>query len=77
VIAAAESKPDLAKFEIREEIGHGGMATVYLARDKRLGRDVALKIIHRHLRENKEVAARFASEARAGAKLRPPKIVEV
>jgi eukaryotic-like serine/threonine-protein kinase len=77
VIAAAESKPDLAKFEIREEIGHGGMATVYLARDKRLGRDVALKIIHRHLRGNKEVAARFASEARAVAKLRHPNIVEV
>jgi eukaryotic-like serine/threonine-protein kinase len=77
VIAAAESKPDLAKFEIREEIGHGGMATVYLARDKRLGRDVALKIIHRHLRENAEVAARFASEARAVAKLKHPNIVEV
>jgi serine/threonine-protein kinase len=77
VIATAESKPDLAKFEIREEIGHGGMATVYLARDKRLGRDVALKIIHRHLRENAEVAARFASEARAVAKLKHPNIVEV
>jgi serine/threonine protein kinase len=77
VIATAESKPDLAKFEIREEIGHGGMATVYLARDKRLGRDVALKIIHRHLRENTEVAARFASEARAVAKLKHPNIVEV
>jgi tRNA A-37 threonylcarbamoyl transferase component Bud32 len=77
VVATAESKPDLAKFEIREEIGHGGMATVYLARDKRLGRDVALKIIHRHLRENKEVAARFASEARAVAKLKHPNIVEV
>src|SRR5689334_23064387 len=53
------------------------MATVYLARDKRLGRDVALKIIHRHLRENTEVAARFASEARAVAKLKHPNIVEV
>ncbi len=77
MIATAESKPDLAKFEIREEIGHGGMATVYLARDKRLGRDVAVKIIHRHLRENVEVAARFASEARAVAKLKHPNIVEV
>ena len=77
MIAAAESKPDLAKFEIREEIGHGGMATVYLARDKRLGRDVALKIIHPHLRGNVEVAARFASEARAVAKLKHPNIVEV
>lgn len=60
-----------------EEIGHGGMATVYRAHDKRLGRDVAVKVIHRHLRENQEVAARFASEARAVAKVKHPNIVEV
>lgn len=53
------------------------MATVYRARDKRLGREVAVKIIHRHLRENQEVAQRFQSEARAVAKLRHPNIVEV
>src|SRR5688572_11070197 len=53
------------------------MAIVYLARDRRLGRDVAVKLIHRHLRENAEVAARFASEARAVAKLKHPNIVEV
>jgi serine/threonine-protein kinase len=77
LIAPAERKPDLAKYELKEEIGHGGMAVVYQARDKRLGRDVAVKIIHRHLRENTEVAARFASEARAVAKLKHPNIVEV
>ena len=53
------------------------MATVYRAHDKRLGRDVAVKVIHRHLRENKEVAARFASEARAVAKVKHPNVVEV
>src|SRR5215510_1760230 len=53
------------------------MATVYRARDRRLERDVAVKVIHRHLRENKEVAARFVSEARAVAKLKHPSIVEV
>lgn len=60
-----------------EEIGHGGMATVYRARDRRLGREVAVKIIHRHLRENREVAQRFDSEARVVAKLKHPSIVEV
>jgi serine/threonine protein kinase len=60
-----------------EQIGHGGMATVYRARDRRLGREVAVKIIHRHLRENWEVAQRFESEARAVAKLKHPNIVEV
>jgi len=50
---------------------------VYRARDRRLGREVAVKVIHHHLRENKEVAARFVSEARAVAKVKHPNIVEV
>src|SRR5882724_4030629 len=69
--------PQLAKYEIVEELGHGGMATVYRARDRRLERDVAVKIIHKHLRESVEVAARFDAQARAVAKLRHPNIVEV
>src|SRR5277367_3476452 len=76
--AAARSRlPQLAKYEILEEIGHGGMASVYRARDRRLGREVAVKIIHPHLRSSPEVAARFRAEARAVAKLRHPNIVEV
>ncbi|HEX9294493.1 MAG TPA: serine/threonine-protein kinase [Polyangiaceae bacterium] len=69
--------PHLAKYEIVEELGHGGMATVYRARDQRLHRDVAVKIIHKHLRESKEVSIRFEAEARAVAKLRHPNIIEV
>lgn len=77
MIVPAPAQPDLGKYEICEEIGHGGMATVYRAHDGRLGRDVAVKVIHRHLRESDEVAARFTSEARAVAMLRHPNIVEV
>ena len=73
----ADVLPKLAKYEIVEELGHGGMATVYRARDMRLEREVAVKIIHRHLRESSEVAARFEAEARAVAKLRHPNIIEV
>jgi serine/threonine-protein kinase len=69
--------PELTKYELLEEIGHGGMATVYRARDRRLGREVAVKLIHRHLRDSSEVAERFAREATAVAKLRHPGIVEV
>ena len=69
--------PELAKYEVLEEIGHGGMATVYRARDRRLGREVALKVIHPHLRNSVEVASRFFAEAKAVAKLRHPGIVEV
>ena len=75
--APASLQRAFEKYELCEEIGHGGMATVYRARDLRLGREVALKVIHRHLRENHEVASRFASEALAVAKLKHPNIVEV
>ncbi|HEY2515641.1 MAG TPA: serine/threonine-protein kinase [Polyangiaceae bacterium] len=67
----------LAKYEVIEEIGHGGMATVYRARDPRLGRDVAIKVIHPHLRDSLEAKHRFYVEAQAVAKLRHPNIVEV
>ncbi|HWO10686.1 MAG TPA: serine/threonine-protein kinase, partial [Polyangiaceae bacterium] len=76
-MSALLKAPDLIKYELLEEIGHGGMATVFRARDRRLGREVAIKIIHRHLRDNPEVAERFAREATAVAKLRHPNIVEV
>ncbi|HTM45308.1 MAG TPA: serine/threonine-protein kinase [Polyangiaceae bacterium] len=75
--SVSERIPQLVKYELLEEIGHGGMATVYRARDRRLGREVAIKLIHPHLRQNPEVAARFISEAKTVAKLRHPNIVEV
>ena len=73
----SDEPPRLDKYELIEEIGHGGMATVWRARDPRLGREVAVKIIHRHLQGSAEVRRRFAAEARAVAKLRHPGIVEV
>jgi serine/threonine-protein kinase len=76
-VPRAPRLPSLAKYEVKGELGHGGMATVYRAHDPRLGRDVAVKLLHAHLRESAEVAARFATEARAVAKLRHPNIVEV
>jgi len=76
--ALARSRlPQLVKYDVIEEIGHGGMATVYRAIDKRLGREVAVKVIHPHLRDSREVVQRFNTEARAVAKLRHPNIVEV
>jgi eukaryotic-like serine/threonine-protein kinase len=75
--AVRDDLPKLEKYELLEEIGHGGMATVFRAKDLRLGREVAVKIIHRHLRENTEVATRFIAEARAAAKLKHKGIVEV
>ncbi len=76
-VPRAPRLPSLAKYEVLGELGHGGMATVYRAHDPRLGRDVAVKLLHAHLRDSTEVAARFSTEARAVAKLRHPNIVEV
>jgi serine/threonine-protein kinase len=76
-VAEAHPLPRIPKYDVVEEIGHGGMATVYRAVDLRLGREVAVKIIHRHLRESLEVGRRFTAEARAVAMLRHPNIVEI
>jgi serine/threonine-protein kinase len=81
MVASAGSRsgrvPVLAKYDVLEELGHGGMATVYRAHDTRLLRDVAIKVLHPHLRESSEIAHRFSVEAKAVAKLRHPNIVEV
>src|SRR5512142_308493 len=74
---ARDIQPQLDKYELRSVLGRRGMATVYLARDKRLGRNVAIKIVHRHLRDDLEIGTRFVREARAVAKLQHPNIVEV
>ena len=67
----------LEKYEVLDEIGHGGMATVYRARDSSLDRFVALKVLHPHLQRTTEARARFAREARSVAKLRHPHILEI
>src|SRR5260370_31207784 len=55
----------------------GGMATVYLSRDIRLDRTVALKIAHPELARDQDFVARFISEARAAARLSSPNVVAV
>jgi serine/threonine protein kinase len=67
----------LEKYEVLDEIGHGGMATVYRARDSSLDRLVALKVLHPHLQRTSEARARFAREAKSVARLRHPHILEI
>jgi len=68
------------RYEVVSRIARGGMATVYLAVDRRLDRDVALKVMHPHLAEGSSGAAfvaRFRREARAAARLTHPGLVAV
>lgn len=65
------------RYVITRRIARGGMATVYRARDKRLERDVAIKLMHRHLAESPDFTARFNREARAAARLSSAYVVTV
>ncbi len=67
----------IGKYEILTELGRGGFATVYQARDTRLGRVVALKVLHPGYGEKSEVTQRFLNEARQVAQLQHPNIVPV
>ncbi len=65
------------KYEIQELIGQGGMADVYKARDTRLNRDVAVKILKQEFMDNEQFLKKFLREAQADAKLAHANIVNV
>lgn len=69
--------PDIKNYQIIEEIGRGGMATVYKAWQPSLSRDVALKILPPYFAHDEELLLRFRHEAKAVAKLRHPHIIQV
>ena len=65
------------RYEIVAKIARGGMATVYRARDLRLSRQVAIKVMRSDLGEDDEFAAKFDREARAAAVLSHPNVVSI
>ncbi len=67
----------IGKYQIIEHIGHGGMAEVYKAEHIRLGRMVAVKVLHPFLADEEGFVVRFQREARIVATLRHPNIVQV
>jgi len=73
----AEIRELEADYHFLGELGRGGMAVVYLARDRALGRAVAIKVIRAKYVEDQEVMARFAREARTVAQLQHPNIVTI
>src|SRR5262245_14212655 len=64
----------LGPYEIVAPLGAGGMGEVFRARDTRLGREVAVKVLPAHLSNNSEVRARFEREARTVSSLNHPHI---
>ncbi len=71
---ALTSGTKLGPYEILSPLGAGGMGEVYRARDTRLGRDVAIKVLPNHLSSNADLKQRFEREARAISSLNHPRI---
>jgi WD40 repeat protein len=67
----------LGPYEVLELIGAGGMGSVYRARDPRLGRDVAIKVLKGELANRPDYLARFEREARAVAAINHPHILGI
>lgn len=67
----------LGNFTVVGPLGRGGMGEVYLARDLKLGREVAIKILPDHFAADAERAARFAREARLLAQLKHPLVADI
>ena len=72
---ALASGARLGPYEILSPLGAGGMGEVYRARDTRLGREVAIKVLPEHLAKNPEALARFEREAKAVAAVSHPNIL--
>lgn len=66
-----------ARYELLEKIGEGGMSVVWLARDRKLERDVAIKLLRRFVAEDTAQSRRFHREARALAALAHEHIVRI
>src|SRR5712691_10065881 len=67
----------LGRYEIRAQLGAGGMGEVYLAQDTKLDRKVAIKILPADLAANQDRMRRFTQEAKAAAALNHPNIAHI
>lgn len=65
----------IGRYEILSKIAGGGMAVVYLARDPRVGRQVAVKVLYEHLAQDPQIRERFKREAETIAALEHPAVV--
>ena len=66
-----------ARYELLQEVGHGGAGVVFRGRDRLLGRELAVKVLRDVHRRTPEIYRRFIEEARVGSRLQHPAIVPV
>ena len=66
-----------ANYELEDEVGRGGMGIVYCARDKRLKREIAIKVLPPELSFRADIRQRFLREAETAAQLNHPNIVPI
>src|ERR1700729_1128840 len=74
---AVQSGDVVGRYELGDEVGEGGMATVFRARDRELRREVAIKVLFPHLAKRPEIVRRFQREARAAATLEHKNILRI
>src|SRR5687767_6035219 len=72
-----EKGSSFGHYEIVEQIGVGGMGEVYLAKDKRLDRKVAIKLLNKEFSQDQSNLQRFVSEAKAASALNHPNILTI
>lgn len=77
LVREAKIPKDFGRYTIESRLGSGGMATVYMAFDKRLMRQVALKLPHRSIQSDPSSRARFQQEAHAAASITHPNVCGV
>jgi len=75
VLSDGENQAHLGPYRLLDRIGQGGMGMVYRAYDENLGRDVAIKVLHRHLLSDDKQTQRFRREARMHSQLMHANIV--
>ena len=67
----------LSNFRVIQEIGHGGMATVYLGEHHLIGTKAAIKVLLPAFGKDKQIVGRFFNEARAAGRIKHPGIIEI
>jgi tetratricopeptide (TPR) repeat protein/tRNA A-37 threonylcarbamoyl transferase component Bud32 len=75
--AAAGAEAGLARYDLLQEVGQGGIGVVFRGRDRVLGRELAVKVLRDAYRDDPDARRRFTEEARVGSQLQHPAIVPV